>query len=87
MRKAVIYSVTAIILGLVLMLGLPLPLAEIRNERFELMLKTMSAESYNYKPPNTTVSMYSVTDFGLLAVCLAIALTVYLVFRHKIFYT
>jgi hypothetical protein len=84
MRKALVYSVAAIILGLALMLVLPLPLAEIRNERFDRMLKNLSAESSNYKPPNTTVSMYSVTDFGLLAVCLAIALTVYLVFRHRI---
>lgn len=84
MRKAVVYSVTAIVLGLALMLVLPLPLAEIRKEGFDRMLRTMSAESHNYKPPNTTVSLYSVTDFGLLAVCLAIALTVYVVSRHRI---
>jgi hypothetical protein len=69
------------------MLVLPLPLAEIRNERFDRMLQIMSAESYNYKTLDTTVSLYSAVDFGLLAVCLAIALMVYLVFRHKIFYS
>jgi hypothetical protein len=85
MRKAVVYSVTAIILGLALMLVLPLPLAEIRNERFDRMLQTMSAESHNHKPLETTLSLYSITDFELLAMCLAIALTAYLVFRHRIF--
>ena len=84
MRKAVVYSVTAIILGLALMLVLPLPLAEITNERFDRMLQTMSAESHNYKSLDTTVSLYSVVDFEVLAVCLAISLSAYLVFRHRI---
>jgi energy-coupling factor transporter transmembrane protein EcfT len=85
MRKALVYSVAAVVLGLVLTLVLPLPLAEIRNEEFGQMAKTMSAESYNLEPLRTTVSLYSVTDFGLLALCLVIALTAYAVLRHRIF--
>lgn len=85
MRKALVYSVAAVVLGLVLTLVLPLPLAEIRNEEFGQMAKTMSAESYNLEPLRTTVSLYSVTDFELLSLCLAIALTVYAVFRHRFF--
>jgi ABC-type polysaccharide transport system permease subunit len=84
MRKALVYSVAAMVLGLVLTLVLPLPLAEIRNEEFGQMAKTMSAESYNLEPLHTTVSLYSVTDFELLSLCLAIALTVYAVFRHRV---
>jgi hypothetical protein len=84
MRKALVYSVAAMVLGLVLTLVLPLPLAEIRNEEFGQMAKTMSAESYNLEPLRTTVSLYSVTDFELLSLCLAIALTVYAVFRRRV---
>jgi len=85
MRKALVYSVAAVVLGLVLTLVLPLPLAEIRNEEFGQMARTMSAESYNFEPLRATVSLYSVTGFGLLALCLAIALAVYAVFRHRVF--
>ena len=84
MRKALVYSLAAMVLGLVLTLVLPLPLAEIRNEEFGQMAKTMSAESYNLEPLRTTVSLYSVTNFGLLALCLTIALAIYIVSRHRV---
>jgi hypothetical protein len=85
MRNALVYSVAAMVLGLVLTLVLPLPLAEIRNEELGLREKSMSAEPCDLKPLGTTVPLYSVTDFGLLAMCLAIALAVYAMFRHKTF--
>lgn len=85
MKKTLVYSVAAVVLGLVLTLVLPLPLAEIRNEEIGQTLGFMSKESRSLETPRTTLSLYSVTDFELLAVCLAIALTAYAIFRHRFF--
>jgi len=85
MRKALVYSVAAMVLGLVLTLVLPLPLAEMRNEGISHVLRSLSEESLNREPVRTTVSLYSVTNFGLLALCLTIALAIYVVSRHRVF--
>jgi hypothetical protein len=88
LKKILLYSGIAVVLGLLLTLVPLITLAEFRAENHydtPLYAKTLSEGMKNLEGAyGLDKPAYSIADFEALGVCFAIALVVYLLFRRRI---
>ena len=88
LKKILLYSVVAVVLGLSLTIVPLITLAEFRTENHydtPLYAKAFSEGMKNLEGAHgLDKPAYSIADFEALGVCFAIALVVYLLFRRRI---
>jgi len=82
MRKAVIYSIIGLILGLSVIMAPILALAEIRRQN-----SSMAQNSFSEKfieGPASDLPKFSPSDIWFLSICFIIALVAYVLFKSRL---